>query len=143
MDPGPRGLHVCVYNTPWMTNIIGLGDENAIHTSADELHGNNELPAGYGYTPAPKEAIVEPLLENQTTCTIFRNYNLLKSLIALGQAIYGITTLYHAPGDQISQYGYVAFSLTVAPYATMSVVNLMAALFYPDYPQTYLVELAF
>jgi len=83
---------------------------------------------------------VEPLPENEATCTIYYNYNLLKSVIALGQALYGISTLYQAPGDQISQYGYVAFSLTVAPYATMSVVNLIAAFFYPDYPEAYLVE---
>jgi hypothetical protein len=123
-----------------MTNIMGLGSERLSETPGDELHGNNEIPAGYEYATAPKEATVEPLPANEATCTILKNYNLLKSVIALGQALYGISTLYQAPGDQILEYGYVAFSLTVAPYATMSVVNLIAALFYPDYPEAYLVE---
>jgi hypothetical protein len=127
-----------------MTNILGLGDAKGLmsETSSDKLHGNgfNKLPAGYEYAPAPREASISPLPANEATCAILNNYNLLKSVIALGQALYGIMTLYQAPRDQISQYGYVAFSLTVAPYATMSVVNLIAALFCPDYLETYLVE---
>jgi hypothetical protein len=127
-----------------MTNILGLGDAKGLmsEASSDKLHGNkfNQLPAGYEYAPAPRGASISPLPPNEATCAILNNYNLLKSVIAQGQALYSITTLYQAPGDQISQYGYVAFSLTVAPYATMSVVNLIAALFYPDYPETYLVE---
>jgi hypothetical protein len=68
------------------------------------------------------------------------NYNMLKSLVSLAQAIFAIMTLYRARGEQINQYGYAAFGLTVTPYALMSLVNLLGSLLCPEYPALYLVE---
>lgn len=59
---------------------------------------------------------------------------MVKILIAVGQALYAISTLYQSQGDQIQQYGYAAFGLTVAPYAVMSIINLLGHLMAAEYP---------
>jgi hypothetical protein len=74
------------------------------------------------------------------TPTLSDNYNILKSGVSLGQAIFACFTLYRTKGDQLSQYGYAAFGLTVAPYAIMSVINLLGSLLCPEYPALYLVD---
>jgi hypothetical protein len=64
----------------------------------------------------------------------------MKILIGLGQAIFAVFTLYKTRGDQIARYGYAAFGLTVAPYAFMSIINLVGNYFCPTYPAMYMVE---
>jgi hypothetical protein len=61
-------------------------------------------------------------------------------MISLVQAVWASITLYQARGDQIDQYSYAAFGLTVAPYAWMSVVNIVANLLTPEYPCLFLVR---
>lgn len=67
-------------------------------------------------------------------------YNIPKALFALGQAVWGVTTVYRTQGDQLERYGYAAFGVTVAPYAFMSLVNLIALLVTPEYNCIYLVH---
>ncbi|GKT45381.1 uncharacterized protein ColSpa_05562 [Colletotrichum spaethianum] len=67
-------------------------------------------------------------------------YNIPKALFALGQAAWGVTTVYRTQGDQLDRYGYAAFGATVAPYAFMSLVNLIALLVTPEYNCIYLVH---
>jgi hypothetical protein len=81
-----------------------------------------------------------PVKQRQQITYISCNYNLVKILVALGQALYAITTLYQTRGDQIDQYGYASFGLTVTPYALMSVVNLLGNLARPAYPVMYIVQ---
>jgi len=69
-----------------------------------------------------------------------RNYNWMKASVSLFQAIYSILTLYATRGDQVTRYGYAAFGLKVAPYALVSVVNLIAHLILPEYPTRYVIE---
>jgi hypothetical protein len=121
-----------------MTSLFGIGWPSSKSTS--ELHGRPDPPLGYKIIPVPRGAIIDPLDEREATCTICCHNNIAKSLIALGQVLYASTTLYRATGNQVAQYGYAAFGLTVTLYAAMSVVNLTAALFCPTFPETYLVE---
>jgi len=112
---------------------------------ARKIHGSFNLPPGYRLEFVPREAtFTEPITEESITSSgatsISCNYNSVKILIALGQAIYSITTLYRAQGDQIGEFGYAAFGLTVAPYAVISVLNLIGSLVCPEYPSLYLVE---
>ena len=65
--------------------------------------------------------------------TIPSSYSVIQALIGVGQALWAIITIYQARGDQIQQYGYAAFGLTVVPYAFMSVTNAMANLLTPQY----------
>jgi hypothetical protein len=78
--------------------------------------------------------------EEPASIVVSCNYSLVKILLALGQAIFAAVTLYNTRGDQIVQYGYAAFGLTVAPYAVMSILNLIGNCFCPEYPTAYLVE---
>ena len=69
-----------------------------------------------------------------------KSYNAVKSIIAIIQASFAITTLYRTRGKQIDQFGYAAFGLTVAPYAFMSIVNLIGNIICPEYPAAFIVE---
>jgi hypothetical protein len=71
---------------------------------------------------------------------ICNSYNGIKGLASLIQLGYAIVTLYRSRGDQIEQYGYAAFGLTVVQYAVVSVVNLLANILTPDYPALYMVR---
>jgi hypothetical protein len=64
----------------------------------------------------------------------------MKILVALGQTLFAIATLYRTRGDQIAQFGYAAFGLTVTPYAFMSIINLVGNLMTPTYSTVFLVE---
>lgn len=68
------------------------------------------------------------------------SYSAVKSIIAIIQVCFSITTLYRSRGTQIDQFGYAAFGLTVAPYAFMSIVNLIGNLVCPEYPAVFIVE---
>lgn len=71
---------------------------------------------------------------------ISSSYNMIGGLIALAQAIYTSVTLYQTRGDQINQYGYAAFGLTVAPFVLMSIINLIGNMFSPTYNAIYMIE---
>ena len=74
----------------------------------------------------------EPMIPN--------SYSFLQSFIGFAQGLWAIITIYQARGDQIQQYGYAAFGLTVVPYAFMSVVNALAALLTPQYATLFLIR---
>ncbi|KAK3377190.1 hypothetical protein B0T24DRAFT_678033 [Lasiosphaeria ovina] len=69
--------------------------------------------------------------DNSTTTS--SSYNMVKILISLGQTVYTTITLYRTRGDQLSQFGYAAFGLTVTPYVLMSAINLLGNLARPPY----------
>ena len=136
--------------------------ESTVDLSLTRVHGFCcSLPPGFGVVRVPGDAefFDDPDPEQQTLFRILwdpihslfkpappqpiritSNYSLLKALVAVAQALFGIATLYNTRGDQIQRYGYAAFGLTVTPYAYMSVINLLANLLCPEYPSMYLVE---
>ena len=104
------------------------------------MHGTYRIPEGYSLAIVPLDAVVLDLDGGTGSSTISCSYSFAKVLVALAQTIYATSTLYRSRGDQIARYGYAAFGLTVAPYAVMSIVNLLGNLCSPDYPALYLVE---
>jgi len=129
-------LHVLVYSAPWINSKFGY----PIYVNRQMIHGTCSLPEGYRLAIVPPDSQFAPSLVPNTAIEISASYNLVKVLIALIQSGYALWTLYKSQGDQIHQFGYAAFGLTVAPYAVMSVVNLLGHLCRPDYPSLYLVE---
>jgi len=110
-----------------------------------KIHGTKiELPVGYAYTLVPPTALIKlvPPLPASTSATtnIAQSRDFVKVLVALFQVIYSSWTLYEARGNQIELYGPFSFSLTVAPYAVMSAINLMGGLLVPVYPTVFLVR---
>ena len=68
------------------------------------------------------------------------SWNVTQVLIGLVQAIWGVVTIYNARGNQIQQYGFAAFGLTVVPYTFMSVLNGLGNLANPTYSTMYLIR---
>ncbi|KAK5652336.1 hypothetical protein OQA88_10528 [Cercophora sp. LCS_1] len=77
---------------------------------------------------------------NHSAVLLSSSHNLLKLVISLLQSMWAVITIYRARGDQIQQYGYAAFGLTVAPYATMSIVNTIANMLTPEYATTFVLR---
>ena len=126
----------------------------------NKLHGLWKLPKGYSFVILPGDAkfeddpegeklppmaklgrsITSPFRKGDQQSTVLScSYNLLKIAAAVVQLIFAVTTLYRARGDQINQYGYAAFGLTVAPYAWMSLLNLLGNAMSPQYPSLFVV----
>lgn len=85
----------------------------------------------------------DPVNQEQTTqseAILASSSNLLKLFVSLIQSVWAIITIYRSRGDQIQQYGYAAFGLTVAPYASMSILNALANMLTPDYPSMFLIR---
>ncbi|KAG4428542.1 hypothetical protein IFR05_015976 [Cadophora sp. M221] len=122
------------------------------------VHGKYNLDLGYCFKTVGEEAKFEGEVQEppnwigrlkksfkspdskQESVKISCSYDLVRILVAVGQTIFAVTTLYQTRGDQVEIYGYAAFGLTVAPYATMSVVNLLGHLARPRYPSMYIVQ---
>ncbi|KAF2469420.1 uncharacterized protein BDR25DRAFT_356652 [Lindgomyces ingoldianus] len=67
-------------------------------------------------------------------------HSVSKGVIAIFQLIFASYTFVRTKGDQLDRYGYAAYGLTVAPYLIMSFINLVSAIFSPDYSHVYLVS---
>ena len=79
--------------------------------------------------------------EGQEKSGVFSSsYALTKVLIALFQLVYGALSLADSRGDQINQFGYAAFGLTVAVYTVMAAINLIGHLLTPDYSTLFVVH---
>jgi len=107
-----------------------------------KIHGTKiKLPVGYAYTLVPPTALIKPMPTPTSAITdIAQSRDFVKILVALFQVIYSSWTLYEARGNQIELFGFFSFSLTVAPYAVMSVINLMGSLLVPVYPTVFLIR---
>ena len=111
--------------------VNDIGPDQKVHSSTTAAN----MPEGYKLVRVPRDADVTAF-----EGTISSNYSVVKVLIALGQALYSTVTLYLSKGDRTTQYGCAAFGLTVAPYAVMSIVNLLGNLVTPEYPTLYLAH---
>ncbi|EON66749.1 hypothetical protein W97_05995 [Coniosporium apollinis CBS 100218] len=131
--------NVFVYDAPW-TFAVGT----VLAATGRHIHAScklpEDLPDGYGIAVVPRDATVMPQDGEEDANLISNNYSLVKACVALGQTVFAIATLYRAKGNQLTQFGYAAFGLTVAPYAVMSILNLLGSICSPEYPAMYLVE---
>jgi len=129
-----------------------------------KIHGNICLPKGYEFKSVPYYTEFESDEEevrckhkendktskwydflcgfgkrNRTTNDVACSYNGAKAIVSIVQTVFGIYTLVRTRGNQIERFGYAAYGLTVAPYALMSIVNLLGNLLRLDYPSLYIV----
>lgn len=103
------------------------------------VHGRFDLPRGYCLATVPSNATFRDDTKQFPT-KLCSDYSFIKILVAIGQLLFAVSTLYRARGDQINQFGYAAFGLTVIQYALMSFINLLGNLLCPQYPTIYLVQ---
>lgn len=114
-----------------------------------QVFGTYKLPEGYELAYVPANAIIKPVSllsdspdQNAPPKSEFKLtsvYSFASALVSIIQIIYALTGLYRSRGDQVSKYGYAAFSFTVLPYVIMSFVNLLGNLVTPRYSTLYLV----
>ncbi|KAK4458613.1 hypothetical protein QBC42DRAFT_349472 [Cladorrhinum samala] len=105
------------------------------------IHGVVKLPKGYELAQVPASVRLRPYKgDNLGDVSIGSTYNILKALFGVFQSIVAGITLYRSRGDQLDRFGYAAFGLSVAPYITMSVANLLGSVLCPEYPAMYLVH---
>ena len=143
------GFHVhghCDLKPGYELSIVPPG-MNVIAHPDSQPQGTTVPTQGVGKPSSVFSAITQRIRKRYTlSLAIFSSdnlssiYNFPKALIAVFQSLYASFTLYQARGDQLQQYGYAAFGLTVAPYLVMSIVNLISTMLTPDYPAMYLVE---
>lgn len=133
-NEGP--LHVLTYSPPWLSSKFG----NPVYVHRQIIHGTYDLPTGYRFVIVPSDTQFTDSSKPNTIVEVSATRNFMKALIALVQSVYALLTLYRSRGDQIQQFGYAAFGLTVAPYAVMSAINLIGNLCRPDYASLYMVE---
>ena len=55
------------------------------------------------------------------------SFSFSQATVAMFQLVFASVALYRTRGDQIQRHGFAAFGLTVAPYLTMSIINLVSA----------------
>ena len=109
-----------------------------------KIHGRVLKPDGYAFRVITGQIEFEKYQAKQggeqATNHLASNYDILKTVIAIIQLVFACLTLYRSKGNQLEIYGYAAFGLTVAQYAVMSFVNLLANLVTPHYPTVYMVR---
>ncbi|KAJ4303334.1 hypothetical protein N0V90_002227 [Kalmusia sp. IMI 367209] len=135
-DACDRSLHVITYSPPWLKSQF----RTPVYVQRQIVHGTYRLPEGYRIAIVPSDAQFTALASRNVVLEVSATHNLVKALIALVQSGYALSTLYRSRGDQIELFGYAAFGLTVAPYAVMSIMNLIGNLCRPDYASLYFVE---
>lgn len=80
------------------------------------------------------------LPRERTDIKISSSYSFVKAMISLVQIIYAFATLYRTRGNQLKQYGYAAYGLTMIPHIIMSVFNLAGNMMTHDFPTIYMVR---
>jgi hypothetical protein len=123
---------------PW-TQTVGRDEKRRIPEDIP-IYGKYSLPDGYELAYVPRYADVKPLDPKSVKKVVKLDRNITGIIIAIFQTLYALFTLYRASIEQVSTYGYASFGLTVAPYATMSIVNLFASLICPSRQMLYLIE---
>jgi len=114
-------------------------DYKFVDTSRYKVHGgfrnnsNNEYDVGI----LPGHVRVIPRCGKGNLSHSRGILNCVAALIQLG---FSCISIYRARQNQVEQYGYAAFGLTVVPYAVMSLVNLTAHIVSSDYPTIFLVR---
>jgi hypothetical protein len=137
---------------PWWNDPL-LTDKNEILHGDKKIFGEYQIPINYTLVQVPRNAPVSAdptchggrtrkggIYDFQEELCLSSTYNIPKLIISLVQAIWATVTIYRARGDQIEEYGYAAFGLTVIPYAFMSIMNIIANLLTPHYPAAYLLR---
>ena len=113
-----------------------------LERSKSRIHGTYRLKKGYHLALVPARAAVSAPARgaHASQYILAASPNISKLLISLVQTIWAATTLYRTRGDQIEQFGYAAFGLTVSQYAFMSLVNIIGNLSRPEYPSLFMIR---
>ncbi|KAI9720763.1 MAG: hypothetical protein M1828_005554 [Chrysothrix sp. TS-e1954] len=148
-----------VYEPPWTSPIPRwmqyYDTVDQVVPRERRIHGFVRLRPGFVLAHVPYDAVVRPLVARVSTKKTFMinrdadvnpcqqgiswTYSGPKTIVAIVQLVFAMITLYRASGTELQQYGFTAYSLTVTPFALMSVINLCGTLITPSFPSLYIV----
>lgn len=111
-----------------------------IDPKAVTIYGSYRLPDGYIIASVAPETRLRFKDPSSAAIRLSYDYSVSKAAISFLQGAWSSIVLYKTRGDQIDRYGFAAFGLTVAPYAVMSTVNLLANLVTPTYPAMFMIR---
>ncbi|KAF2994280.1 hypothetical protein E8E13_003099 [Curvularia kusanoi] len=106
------------------------------------IHGRvRDLPEDYGLGFLPPNSLFEDDPDGEgKKMTICSDWSILKVIISMAQLLFAVATLYRTRGDQVNQFGFAAFGLTVIQYALMAFINLVGNLMRAQHPAVYLIQ---
>jgi hypothetical protein len=99
-----------------------------------------QLPIGYIFEIVPRDALIDPPVRESFKHEVRYRWDWFKILLSIVQLLYSVYSLYKVTQHQLIRFGYAAFGLTVAPYALMGLLNLLANLLTPEFDEIYLVS---
>src|ERR1700760_3089633 len=99
-----------------------------------------KLPNGYLFEIVPRDALIDPPDRTSFKHEVRYRWDWFKLLLSIIQLLYSVYSLYRVTQHQLIRFGYAAFGLTVAPYALMGLLNLLANLLTPEFDEIYLVS---
>lgn len=133
-----------VFWPPWADTVSKFwhfyDTESGVVDNSRSIHGSHKLTEGYELAHVPLDAVVVPRTSSSEAAALAENYSLPKAISALVQLLFSTIQLNRAAKAEVDYYGFAAFSLTVAPYAVMSLVNLVANTLTPTYSALYMVH---
>ncbi|RFU31183.1 hypothetical protein B7463_g5186, partial [Scytalidium lignicola] len=126
----------------WAVEIPEMFQEGNISPlvkSNRTIHGVHRMPeySEYAFAILPSNGFVE---SNNKDIVISHPQGVIQAIVSIVQICFATATLYNSRGNQIDQYGYAAFGLSVLPYVIMSIVNLLGNVLTPDFATLYLVR---
>jgi hypothetical protein len=126
----------------WDAHQHPLANAGGVENNKRWVHGRYKLKRGYCLVIVPPQAAVSaPPTSTDIPCySLASSCNIPKLMISFIQAIWAAVTLYRSRGDQIEQFGYAAFGLTVTQYAFMSVFNTIGNLLRPEYHSLFMIR---
>ena len=104
-----------------------------------QIHGQFRLPKGYQFCLIQGRLKVERKYESDKV-DLASSYSFVQAISAITQLLFASITLFTSLGNQVSRYGYAAYTLTVLPYAFTSLLNLISALVTPGFSHCYVVR---
>jgi hypothetical protein len=115
-----------------------------VHPTTNKIHGCCWTgPGGHSLhmQVVPPEFMVVSVCPTRTCkVELSCSNSMAKCATAVVQVGFACYTVYRTRSNQVEDYGYAAFGLTVIPYAIMSLLNLTANLLTPEYPTLFMVH---
>jgi hypothetical protein len=135
-----EGFVRCLLKTTDCDDLNGLRE---VSPHINNIHGYCFSDTKHGWGPlriVPPDFKVASIGPEFCKVGISCSNSLAKCATAVVQVGFACFTLYRTRSNQIEEYGYAAFGLTVIPYALMSILNLIANLLTPEYPTLFMVH---
>lgn len=105
-----------------------------------DIPENFVLPENYCFVEAPRNAYIDITAPCLLQHRVKYRWDWFKIMISTLQSAYSSWSIYRVTLYQLDRFGYASFGLTVAPYAIMGFLNLLANLITPEFDEMALLD---